>query len=247
MYLPHFKEDRANCIESAIAQGVREIFLPNIDSSTIGDLHELVDQFPNTCYPMMGLHPCSVKSDYKDELQVIERHLLDENYFAVGEIGIDLHWDTSHITEQIEAFTFQINLAKKLGLPIVVHARKSFSEIFNVIDELNDDKLCGIFHCFTGTLEEANKILNYGGFKLGIGGVVTYKNAGLAETLKDIDIQNIVLETDAPYLTPVPHRGKRNETSYVYFVAEKLAEIYDMSIEKVGDITTANAHEIFKF
>lgn len=247
MYLPQFNEDRQECINHALKQGVEHIFLPNIDSSTIDDLNGLVNEFPRNCHPMMGLHPCSVKANFKDELEIIEQQLRSGNYKGVGEIGMDLHWDTNFIDQQQEAFAFQIKLAKELKLPIVIHARKSFDEIFEIVDELNDEKLWGIFHCFTGSIEQAKKIIEYGGFKLGIGGVVTYKNAGLAETLAEIDLKHLVLETDAPYLTPVPYRGKRNETAYIYFVAEKLAEIYSMTIDEIGKITTKNAHQIFDF
>ena len=204
MYLPDFGEQRDILIRDAIDRGIERIYLPNIDSESIPLIKDLCAAFPANCFPMMGLHPCSVKSNYQEELEIVEQELKTGNYYAVGEIGIDLHWDTSFVEEQKIAFRSQINWAKEMKLPIVIHARKSFPEIFEIIDELNDESLFGIFHCFTGTLDKAEKIMSYGGFKMGIGGVVTYKNAGLAETLSQIPLENIVLETDAPYLTPVP-------------------------------------------
>lgn len=247
MYLPQFEEDRDECIKRAFKQGVNKIFLPSIDSTSFNSMHALCEKYPENCFPMMGLHPCSVKENYRDELDFVESYLNKGKYKAVGEIGMDLHWDTSFVEEQKVAFRKQIGWAKELELPIVIHARKSFDEIFEIVDELNDDSLWGIFHCFTGDLEQAKKIIGYGGFKMGIGGVVTYKNAGLAETLASIDLKHLVLETDAPYLSPKPFRGKRNETSYTYHIAEKLAEIFKLPITEIGKITTANAHEIFDF
>ena len=247
MYLSQFNKDRSVAIERAIELGVDRIFLPNIDSGTVDSMMDLVEQFPNNCFPMMGLHPCSVKENVEDELTRIKSYLDKGKYWAVGEIGIDLHWDTSFLEEQKVAFRKQISWAKEKQLPIVIHARKSFDEIFEIVDELNDDKLWGIFHCFTGSYEQAKKILDYGGFKLGIGGVLTYKNAGLAETVARLNPADLVLETDAPYLSPVPYRGKRNETSYTYHVAEKLAEIYNMPLQEIALITTASAHQVFDF
>lgn len=245
MYLTQFDEDRDEAIERALNQGISKILLPNIDKTSIEPMLKLVDRYPNNCFPMMGLHPCSVKEDFKDELAVVRSYLDKGGFKAIGEIGIDLHWDTSTLGMQQEAFRQQIIWAKERELPIVIHARKSFDEIFEIVDELNDERLTGIFHCFTGSFQQAEKIIAYGGFKLGIGGVLTYKNAGVAETIGRVDIEHLVLETDAPYLSPVPFRGKRNETAYTYYVAEKLAEIYGRSIEEIGRITSANAHEVF--
>ena len=247
MYLEQFDEDRKACIDKALKQGVDKIFLPNIDSSTIDAMHSLCSDFPDNCFPMMGLHPCSVKESVEEELKIVEEHLRKGTYKAVGEIGMDLHWDTSFLEQQKHAFSQQIKWAKELKLPIVIHARKSFDEIFEIVDELNDDDLWGVFHCFTGSYEQAQKIIDYGGFKMGIGGVVTYKNSGLSETLAKIDLKHLVLETDAPYLTPVPFRGKRNETSYTFHIAEKLAEVYELPIIEIAKVTTENAHKIFDF
>jgi len=246
LYLPDFKDDIDTVINSASGLGVQRIFLPNIDSTTIDDLLGLVQSYPNICFPMMGLHPCSVKEDYKEELDIVVKQLDSGDYCAVGEIGIDLHWDKTFFSQQQEAFRSQIELAKQMGLPIVIHSRNSFEEIFEIIDELNNDQLSGIFHCFSGTLEQANKIIDYGGFKLGIGGVVTFKNSGLDKVVEQIELEHLVLETDSPYLAPVPFRGKRNETPYIIHIAEKVAELHNVDIAVVAEITTANSKEIFK-
>jgi len=247
MYSSQFDGDRKEAIDRAIKQGVNRIFLPNIDSSSIAAMHDLEKEFPNNCFAMMGLHPCSVKDNYEDELALVKKHLSERSYKAVGEIGIDLHWDKSTLSIQQDAFRRQIKWAKEYKLPIVIHARESFNEIFEIIDELNDDSLWGIFHCFTGSIEQAEKIISYGRFKMGIGGALTYKNSGLAETISRVELKHLVLETDAPYLSPKPHRGKRNETSYTYYVAEKLAEVYNISLSEIAEITSQNAHEVFDF
>jgi len=232
-------------VQRALDAGVQRIFLPNIDSSTVSGMMELVENHPSNCFPMMGLHPTSVKENYLDELQQVRKHLDKGSFCAVGEIGIDLHWDTSTLSIQEEAFRQQIEWAKADGLPIVIHTREAFEEVFKCIDELNDHSLSGIFHCFTGTLEEANKIIDYGGFKLGIGGVLTFKNGGLAEVVKGIDLVHLVLETDSPWIAPAPYRGKRNESSYITLVAEELARIKDCPVEEIAEITTRNSVEVF--
>jgi TatD DNase family protein len=195
---------------------------------------------------MMGLHPCSVKENYQSELEIIYDELKTGNYHAVGEIGIDLYWDKTFAKEQVVVFKEQIEWAKNLNLPIVIHARDSLQEIFTVLDEVADERLKGVFHCFIGSAADAQKALNYKGFYLGIGGVYTFKNSGLAEALAEVPLERMVLETDAPYLTPAPHRGKRNETAYTLHVAEKLAEDRGITLEKVSEITTANARDLFK-
>jgi TatD DNase family protein len=205
---------------------------------------KLEAQFPDHMFLMMGLHPTSVKSNYKEELKHVEEMLSKRHFYAVGEIGIDLYWDTSTLEIQQEAFKYQIELAKKYDLPIVIHCRESFDEIFEVLDEVNDEKLYGIFHCFTGTLEQAKRAISYN-MKLGIGGVVTFKNGKIDQFLHEIDLSHIVLETDSPYLAPKPYRGKRNESSYINKVVEKLAEIYSVSEEKIAEITTANSKSVF--
>ena len=194
---------------------------------------------------MTGLHPTDVKENYKDELNFVVNTLKTNNYVAIGEIGIDLYWDKSFLKQQQEAFKFQIRLAIKHDLPIVIHCREAFDEIFEILDKENCDKLRGVFHCFTGTLEEAKRAIDLG-FVLGIGGVVTFKNGGIDKFLHQIDLKNIVLETDSPYLAPVPFRGKRNESSYIIYVLEKLSEIYGISKEKIAEITSKNAEKVFR-
>lgn len=246
LYLDQFDEDRDEVITRAINQGVQRIFLPNIDSTTTAAMNALCAQFPKNCFPMMGLHPCSVKNNWQDELDHVKAELDTGRYCAVGEIGMDLYWDKTHLAEQKQAFATQTEWAKELKLPIVIHVRDSFNETFEVVEALNDHNLTGIFHCFTGTLQQAQRIIDFGGFKLGIGGVVTFKNSGLDEIVKQIPLKHLVLETDAPYLTPAPYRGKRNETGYVILVAEKLAEIYDLSVSEIASITTQNSIEVFR-
>jgi len=255
LYLKEFDHDRDRVIENAMQLGVKRFFLPNIDSSSIDDLLALTNAYPENCFPMMGLHPCSVKENFEEELALVEDWLSSASakatadkkskFYAIGEIGIDLHWDKTFFKQQEAAFRKQIELAKKLKLPIVIHSRNSFDEIFNIIDDLNDDDLKGIFHCFSGTPEQAEKIIAYGGFKLGIGGVVTFKNAGLDKIVSQIDVKHIVLETDAPYLAPAPHRGKRNESAYLLHIAQKVADLYNISVEEIAEITTDNSKAIY--
>ena len=245
LFLEEFRDDIDQVVDSAIQKGVERIFLPNIDSSTIDALKKLAAKYPKQCFPMMGLHPGSVKADYLKELETIKTELETGNYCAVGEIGIDLYWDRTFIKEQEDAFKQQIILAKELKLPIVIHARESFQEIFNIVEPLNDENLTGIFHCFTGTLQDAERIIGFGGFKMGIGGVLTFKNAGVDKVVEQIDLKHLVLETDSPYLAPVPYRGKRNETAYIIEVANKLAELHNCSIEEIARVTTGNSIEVF--
>lgn len=245
IYLENFKDDFDEVVNRARETGVEKFLLPNIDAETINDVNSLAVKNPKVFFPMMGLHPCSVKADYASELEVIFSQFDQNRYVAVGEIGIDLYWDQSTLDIQREAFRTQIKFAKKHNLPIVIHARDSFDEIFEVVDEENDDDLRGVFHCFTGSDQQAQHILNYGGFLLGIGGVLTFKNSGLDAVLKNIDLKHIVLETDAPYLAPHPHRGKRNEPSYVRLVAQKLADIHHIDLAEVARTTTSNAKEMF--
>ena len=244
-YLKQFDDDLESSIQRAFENHVRRIFLPNIDLSSIDAMNKLVDKYPENIFPMMGLHPCSVEKDYSSVLEKMKSELDTGKYCAVGEIGIDLYWDKSTLDIQVRAFEEQISWAKDIGLPIVIHARDSFDEIFEVVDRMNDDRLFGIFHCFTGNANQAQKIIDYGGFKLGIGGVVTFKNSGLDKTMESVDPEHLVLETDSPYLAPVPFRGKRNESSYLPYVAGKLADIYGLSVESIAEITTANSKEVF--
>lgn len=246
MYSKEFDNDRDACMAQALKDGVYLTALPNIDVASIEPVKKLMQDYPNQTIGMMGLHPCSVKDDYKEQLAQIKTELDSGNYHAVGEIGIDLYWDKTYFEQQVDAFKTQIDWAKETGLPIVIHARDSFEEIFDVLDKEYFEGLTGIFHCFTGNEAEAQKALSYEGFYLGLGGVLTFKNSGLDKVIARVDKNRLVLETDAPYLTPHPFRGKRNQTAYTRLVAEKLAEIYDLSLEEIADITNENAKKVFK-
>lgn len=247
LYSEQFNDDRKEMIQRALDEGVKAFLLPNIDIDSIAGLDELVSDFPKVCFPMYGLHPGNVGADFEHQLKVIKERLdRSQECIAIGEIGMDLYWDKTFIEEQKQAFRTQIGWAKERKLPIVIHARDAFEEIFEIIDEENDEELKGVFHCFTGDLYQAQHILNYGGFKLGIGGVVTYKNSSLPEVLKEIDLSNIILETDSPYLPPVPYRGKRNESAYIRHVAGKLVDIYQLDMQEIEEQTTANTNELFK-
>lgn len=245
LFLPEFDQDRDQVIKNAIDHNVQKMLLPNVDSTTINPLMELIQKYPLNCFPMMGVHPTSVRADYEKELDIVESWLEKEKFIAIGEIGMDLYWDKTFQKQQEEVFRRQLNLAKKYNLPVVIHARESFDEIFKIIDEEVDDRLTGVFHAFTGTVEQANQIIEWG-FMMGIGGIVTFKNAGLDKVVRNIDINHIVLETDAPYLAPVPKRGKRNQSAYIRHIAEKIALIKEISIEKVANITTDNAKQLFR-
>lgn len=244
IYLPDFDDDRDEIIQRAKNNNIKKIFLPNIDSSSIEMLYNTEKLYPGMCIAMMGLHPCSVKENYLTELDIVESELSKRTFSAIGEIGLDYYWDKTFINEQKEAFIRQMSLAKNFDIPIVIHSRDSAEDVISLVRQEKSPKLRGIFHCFGGSVEEAQQITDLG-FLLGIGGVLTYKKSGLDQTLKHIDIRHIVLETDAPYLTPVPFRGKRNEPSYITFVAEKLAEAKGMSLEEVCRITTENAENLF--
>jgi TatD DNase family protein len=245
LYSDAFADDRTEMVDRAIRSGVNTLLLPNIDIDSIESMYELCRAYPEICLPMMGLHPGSVKEDWEQQLEIIRKWLFSEKHIAVGEIGMDLYWDKTFQKEQEEAFRRQINWAKELHLPIVIHARDAFDEIFNVVDELHDDSLTGVFHCFTGSLEQAMKIKDYGTFKIGLGGVLTFKKSGLDEVVKDIPMELLVLETDSPYLAPSPHRGKRNESSYLTLIADKLSEVKQIRLEEIVEITSRNARELF--
>ena len=245
LYLDQFKDDIENVISRAKENGVKKFILPAIDSSHFYNMHDLKKKYPKSVYLMSGLHPTDVKENYKEELAFVTKTLKNHNYVAIGEIGIDLYWDKTSIKEQQEAFEFQIRLAVKHDLPIVIHCRDAFDEIFQILDNENCNDLRGVFHCFTGTLEQAQRAIDLG-FVLGIGGVVTFKNGGIDKFLHKIDLKNIVLETDSPYLAPAPFRGKRNESSYIIFILEKLSEIYGISKEKIAEITSKNAEKVFR-
>ena len=244
LYSEAFEEDRDIVIRNAIDNGVSRFFIPAIDSTYSQSMLDLQQKYPEHIYLMMGLHPTHVKENFKDELEHVEVMLLEHKFFAVGEIGIDLYWDKTFLKQQQEAFRFQIQLAKKYQLPIVIHCRDAFDEIFEVLEEEKGNDLYGIFHCFTGTLEQARRAISYN-MKLGIGGVVTFKNGKIDTFLKEIDLKHIVLETDSPYLAPVPYRGKRNESAYLINVLRKLSDIYAVNEEIIATITTQNSKEVF--
>ena len=246
IYSEEFSSDRNEVIARGLMSGVNKIILPNIDSSTIKPLLDLADSKPNLFIPLIGLHPTSVKEDFRKELEIMEYWLNKRKFYGIGEIGIDLYWDKTFITEQIEAFRIQLRWAKKGRIPVVIHLRDSFQEVMEVVEQEKDDSLRGVFHSFGGTIEQAEQIINLK-FKIGIGGVVTFKNSGLDAVVPHINLEHILLETDSPWLAPVPHRGKRNESAYITDVAAKIASLHQISVEKVGRITTQNAKQLFGF
>jgi len=245
LYLKQFNQDIDEVIKRAINNGVDKFIFPAIDSSYSKQMHDLQSKYSKNIYLMSGLHPVSVKENYKDELALVVKSLKDHNYVAIGEIGIDLYWDKTFLKQQQDAFEFQIRLAISNDLPIVIHCREGFNEIFEILDAEKHEKLRGVFHCFTGTLDQAKRAINLG-FKLGIGGVVTFKNGGIDKFINQISIDNIVLETDSPYLSPVPFRGKRNESSYIKYVLSKLSELYGISENELAKLTTENSKNIFR-
>jgi TatD DNase family protein len=246
LYSTEFDSDRTEMVENAINAGVKKLLLPNIDVASIEPMYRLCEEFPQNCFPMMGLHPGYVNENWEQDLLIIRKALDENKHIAIGEIGMDLYWDKTFIEEQKKAFRIQIEWAKELNLPIVIHARDAFDEIFEILDELNNAALTGVFHCFTGTLEQAQKINSYGGFYLGIGGVLTYKKSYLPTVLAEIPLEQLVLETDAPYLPPTPHRGKRNESKFLLHIAEKVAEVKNCSLLEVARITSKNAEKLFQ-
>ncbi|HMJ48067.1 MAG TPA: TatD family hydrolase [Ferruginibacter sp.] len=244
LYLDEFKQDIEAVIKRAEAEGVEKFYLPAIDSSETENLILLENKFPGKCIAMMGLHPCSVKENYVTELELVKEWLFSRKFAAIGEIGLDFYWDKTFTVQQYEAFRMQIALSLQYDLPIVIHTRNAMQETIDVVKEFVPGGVRGIFHCFGGTYENAREIID-AGFYLGIGGVVTYKKSGLTEVLGKLDLQHIVLETDSPYLTPVPFRGKRNESSYLKYIVENLAIIKNVTAEKVAEITSSNAKKIF--
>jgi TatD DNase family protein len=245
LYSEAFNEDRQTMIDRAIENNVKRFFVPSIDSTYTQAMFQLEKDFPEHVFLMAGLHPTSVKDNYLEELDYVENVLAKHKFYAIGEIGIDLYWDTSTLDIQKKAFKHQIRLARQYKLPIVIHCRDAFEEIFKVLEEEQSEELFGIFHCFTGTLEQAHRAMSYN-MKLGIGGVVTFKNGGIDKFMDQIDLKHIVLETDSPYLAPKPYRGKRNESSHIIKVLEKLSELYGISQERIAEITTQNSKDIFK-
>ena len=246
LYLDEFKNDIDQVVKNAIKCGVAKLLLPNIDSSTSALMLNLCKKYPENCFPMMGIHPCSVKKDsIERELQHIEKMLAENKFLAIGEIGIDLYWDKTSLDLQKKIFIHQIKLAIKYKLPIVIHVREAFKEAITIVENLNCDQLSGVFHCFTGNNNDAKRIIDLKNFYLGVGGVVTFKNSGLDKVIKQIPLDKIILETDSPYLAPTPFRGKRNESKYLVNIATKLAQIKDIEIGKIKDVTTFNANKLF--
>ena len=246
LYSEEFSEDREKMIQSAINSGVSRLFVPSIDSSYTQKMYALEAQYPENVFLMMGLHPCYVKENYEEELAHVISELDNRKFAAIGEIGIDLFWDKTFLKQQQDIFVQQIQLAKQYKLPIYIHCRAAFNEVFEILEQEKSAELWGIFHCFTGDFNQAQQAISCG-MKLGIGGVATFKNGKIDQFLNEIDLKHIVLETDAPYLAHVPYRGKRNESSYIKLIAEKLSEIYQLPVEDIAAITTQNSKDIFGF
>ena len=245
LYDEQFAGDRAAILQRALDAGVEKMYMPNCDSSTVPGMLDLEARWPGHCFPMMGLHPVYVRDNYRDELEAVRAWLERRPFFAIGEIGIDKYWDLAFLDQQKDAFALQIDWALSYDLPIVIHSREATQDCIDIVRSRQNGSLRGIFHCFGGSREEAEQITALG-LSLGIGGVLTFKKSGLDEVLKDIDLKHIVLETDAPYLAPVPYRGKRNESSYIPLIAEKLAMVKGLSLAEIAEITTANAEKIFR-
>jgi TatD DNase family protein len=244
LYLPEFDDDRDSVVENAVSSGIEKMLMPNIDIRSLAPMYAAENRYPGICYSMIGLHPTSVKEDYRQQIEEIVRAMDDHRFIAIGEIGIDLYWDKTFIKEQTEVFRHQLDLAVSQGLPVAIHSREAFEEIFSILGEYRGKGLKGVFHAFTGDVKKARRAIDMG-FKLGIGGVVTFKNSGLDTIVKELGPEHLILETDSPYLAPVPHRGKRNESSYICIINRKLAEIFGCEVEEIADITTANAKKLF--
>jgi len=244
LYSDEFAHDRADMLARFEEQGVKKVFMPNIDHTSIDGMLELESRSAGVCIATMGLHPCYVKKDFERELYIVEDWLSKRKFAAVGEIGTDLYWDKTFWEQQKEAFTIQVKWAIKYKLPIIIHCRESLNETIDIVEQLTDGKLTGVFHCYSGSVEQAKRIIKLG-FQLGIGGVATFKKSGLDSVLPEIDLKHIVLETDSPYLAPVPHRGKRNEPAYIPLIAEKIATIKNMAVNEVRSTTTQNALTLF--
>jgi len=245
IYSEEFDTDRAETIQRAKEAGITHIILPNVDSETLPQMLALEAEYPDYCHAAIGLHPTSVKENYREELALIKSELERRSWIAVGEIGIDLYWDKTFIKEQIIAFRQQIEWALEYKLPVIIHVRDSFNETMEALQPYKNSGLNGVFHSFTGGIEEAHEIIDFGGFLLGINGIVTFKNSGLATVVEQIALKHILLETDSPYLTPAPHRGKRNESAYTQLVAKKLSEVYNCPQEYIDEQTTKNAFSLF--
>lgn len=246
LYHKQFDPDREDMLARALEAGVTKLFLPNVDHESIAAMDALAAAHPDRCFAMMGLHPCSVGENNSEAMEEVERLLRTGRYCAVGEIGIDLYWDKTFLAQQQQVFRQQVRWAKELRLPIAIHCRESFDEVITIVEEENDASLTGVFHCFTGHAEQARRVIALGGFCLGIGGVITYPKGGLFETMREVGAEHCVLETDAPYLAPVPYRGKRNESAYLPHIATRLAEATGLTVEAIGAITTRNAELLFQ-
>ena len=246
IYSEEFDSDRAEVIARAKAAGITKIILPNVDSESLPRMLQLESEYPGYCFAAIGLHPTSVKENYAEELAIVKKELERREYIAIGEIGIDLYWDKSFLKEQIQVFVQQIEWALEYNLPVIIHVRDSFRETMDVLEQFRGKGLEGVFHSFTGTIDQATEIIDFGGFYIGINGIVTFKNSGLDAVVQQIDAQYLLLETDAPYLTPAPFRGKRNESEYLTLVATKLANTFNMNFNQLTKITTENAYKLFK-
>lgn len=244
IYLKEFDNDRSEVLKRCIDNDIQKIYMPNIDHTSIDNMLEVERKYPDQCISMMGLHPCSVKKDFEKELYTVESWLSKRAFAAIGEIGTDLYWDKTFWEQQKEAFTIQVKWAKQFELPIVIHCRDSIDQTIDLVEELKDEKLKGVFHCFTGSEEQAKRITNLG-FHLGIGGVSTFKNGGMEKVIPELNLNSILLETDSPYLSPVPYRGKRNEPSYIPIIAERVAALKKITLEELKQATTSNAHNLF--
>ena len=244
LYLPEFDTDRDEVVNRAVGDGISKMLMPNIDIQSVDQMLSVVNRYPGICYPMIGLHPTSVKKDYLIQLDTLETIALNHKFVAIGEIGIDLYWDKTFLKEQLNSFRRQIAFASERDLPVVIHSREAFPEVFSILEEFKGKVLKGVFHAFSGNIRDAERVVSMG-FKLGIGGIVTFKNSGLDKIVKEIGPENLILETDSPYLAPVPYRGKRNESSYICIINRKLAEIFGMSEEETGSITFLNSTLLF--
>lgn len=245
IFAEEFDYDRSEAIQRAKDAGVVAMVMPNINSQSVDSLLSVAQQYPDYCFPCMGVHPTSVKNNFDDELASVQSWFAKAKFYAVGEIGIDLYWDKTFVEQQKEVFRQQLKMAKKFRLPVIIHARNSFHEIFKIVDQENDEDLGGVFHSFSGSLTDYEHIASYGKFLVGIGGVVTYKNGGVDKVVQHINLANVILETDSPYLSPVPQRGKRNESANLVYIASRIAEIKGISVQEVASVTTANATKLF--
>ncbi|PWD97644.1 TatD family hydrolase [Marinilabilia rubra] len=245
IYLPDFDEDRAEIVANAQKAGVQKILMPNIDGQSVRSVISVEEEFPGYCYAMMGLHPTSVKGDYLEQLANVEYWLRQQDFLAIGEIGIDLYWDKTWEREQREVFRTQLNWAKKMGKPVVIHVRDAFEAVFQELDKVHDGSLKGVFHSFSGNKSQARRAVEYQGFMLGINGIVTFKNSNLDKVLTEMGPEKLMIETDAPYLAPVPYRGKRNQPAFIKHTLEKLAAIFDMTPREMDELTTRNAAQLF--